>query len=800
MDKERNLQLGMGYHLKRIADRKVIKISIPASHRTSHMWVFGTTRVGKTKLLESIIEQDIPAGLSVVIIDPKGDDGLFSKVVQVAKKCGRLSDLMLFTPIFPECSVHFNPLKHFYMIEEQVAHIISGIAAGKEPFFKNVTLMAINVASLIPKKNCRVLIICPGHLVKKWKREIISTDKNHGEIRILYKISDINLEAPIGREYWIIGKEKAKLHYSLKKVYHYSRRKGICCPSCYSPLDEEEKDANKCSKENCGSKFTTADNTKFRRFALADYIRRKKNLCRIEMLIADEVHELKGGDTAQGQAFHALCVASNKTLALTGTLMGGYASNLYYLLFRMFSKKFIERGYKHNSSSKFSTDFGVVEEVVEQKVLNDRIASLAKVKQTRKIKEKPGISPLLLPEFLLENTVYVWVSDISDALPSYDEYVEIVPMTDEQSHVYKLFERDLQRVVYEALAKRDNRLLGALVNSLFALPDGARRGEMVFDPDAKAHGVEQVLCSAEPLYLDILPKEEKLIELVLEEKSKGRKVAIFLEHTGTRDLIPDLEERLSRNGISALVLRSNTVPTDKREEWLTKNIESENPDVLICNPSLVKTGLDLLSFPTIIYFQVGFNVYTLRQSSRRSWRIGQTQDVKVIYLAYSNTAQSRALNLIANKLETSNAVEGKFSADGLTKMSSSSDSSLLFALAKELVGNKSVNDNEIKRNFAKYRSSESVQDRSLATSDTFVEDQFKELYNKVFTIISPYRAEEDNAVICESDSVSSVEISDLQSDTVSICKEKKSTNFLAKASMLFDNNRQLTVEDFLSLC
>ena len=74
------------------------------------------------------------------------------------------------------------------------------------------------------------------------------------------------------------------------------------------------------------------------------------------------------------------------------------------------------------------------------------------------------------------------------------------------------------------------------------------------------------------------------------------------------------------------------------------------------------------------------------------------------------------------------------------------------------------------------------------------------LYNKVFTIISPYRTEEDNAVICESDSISSVEISDLQSDTVSICKEKKSTNFLAKASMLFDNNRQLTVEDFLLLC
>jgi len=136
--KEQRLQLGRGYDLKKYSERKVMNISIPNSDRTSHMWVFGTTRVGKTKLLENIIEQDIPAGYSVVIIDPKGDDELFSKVVQVAKKCNRLSDLMLFTPIFPECSVHFNPLKHFYMLEEQVAHIISGIAAGREPFFKNV--------------------------------------------------------------------------------------------------------------------------------------------------------------------------------------------------------------------------------------------------------------------------------------------------------------------------------------------------------------------------------------------------------------------------------------------------------------------------------------------------------------------------------------------------------------------------------------------------------------------------------------------------------------------------------------
>ncbi|MEL7893404.1 DEAD/DEAH box helicase, partial [Pseudomonas aeruginosa] len=37
----------------------------------------------------------------------------------------------------------------------------------------------------------------------------------------------------------------------------------------------------------------------------------------------------------------------------------------------------------------------------------------------------------------------------------------------------------------------------------------------------------------------------------------------------------------------------------------------------------VKTGLDLLDFPTIAFMQTGYKVYTLQQAARRSWRIGQ---------------------------------------------------------------------------------------------------------------------------------------------------------------------------------
>jgi SNF2 family DNA or RNA helicase len=51
--------------------------------------------------------------------------------------------------------------------------------------------------------------------------------------------------------------------------------------------------------------------------------------------IADEVHELKGAETAQGNALGTLASACERTIILTGTLLGGYADELFAILFRL---------------------------------------------------------------------------------------------------------------------------------------------------------------------------------------------------------------------------------------------------------------------------------------------------------------------------------------------------------------------------------------------------------------------------------------------------------------------------------
>ena len=127
--------LGYGYKLGNPG--KVKKIKLKDSDRKGHLFCFGSTRIGKTRLIELMMEQDIRKGYSVALFDPKGEIDIFSKVVQVAYEEDRQNDLCLVTPIFPECSARMDPLAYYYMPEELVSHVVSGIKA-KEEFFINI--------------------------------------------------------------------------------------------------------------------------------------------------------------------------------------------------------------------------------------------------------------------------------------------------------------------------------------------------------------------------------------------------------------------------------------------------------------------------------------------------------------------------------------------------------------------------------------------------------------------------------------------------------------------------------------
>jgi len=118
------------------------------------------------------------------------------------------------------------------------------------------------------------------------------------------------------------------------------------------------------------------------------------------------------------------------------------------------------------------------------------------------------------------------------------------------------------------------------------------------------------------------------------------------------------------------------------EAWYARQTK-EGVQVVICHPKLVETGLDLLDFPTIIFYESGYSLHTLRQASRRSWRIGQRRPVRVKFLCSEGTMQTSCLRLMRKKFLVALTMEGKFAGEGLQSIDADDD--MLSAMAREPV-------------------------------------------------------------------------------------------------------------------
>jgi Helicase conserved C-terminal domain len=183
-------------------------------------------------------------------------------------------------------------------------------------------------------------------------------------------------------------------------------------------------------------------------------------------------------------------------------------------------------------------------------------------------------------------------------------------------------------------------------------------------------------------------KERRLVDEVKAELACGRRCQIYAVYTQKRDVTRRLEHILANEGIRVTVLTTE-VPPESREGWYERQLRA-GVQAVICHPKLVQTGLDLIEFPTILFYETGYSIYVLRQASRRSWRIGQRLPVKVKFLHYAETMQESCLRLMGKKLLVSLAMEGKFSSEGLQAINEEDD--ILMAMARELVTEKGIGE------------------------------------------------------------------------------------------------------------
>jgi conjugal transfer pilus assembly protein TraD len=116
--------------------------------RVGHTLVLGTTRVGKTRLAEVLIAQDIRRGDAVIVFDPKGDAGLLRRVYAEAKRAGREDAFYLFHLGYPEISARYNAIGNFSRITEVATRIANQLPGqGNSAAFREFAWRFTNIVA-----------------------------------------------------------------------------------------------------------------------------------------------------------------------------------------------------------------------------------------------------------------------------------------------------------------------------------------------------------------------------------------------------------------------------------------------------------------------------------------------------------------------------------------------------------------------------------------------------------------------------------------------------------------------------
>ncbi|HUN10445.1 MAG TPA: helicase-related protein [Aggregatilineales bacterium] len=462
------------------------------------------------------------------------------------------------------------------------------------------------------------------------------------------------------------------------------------CAVCNAPLWRESRDRG--SQPKPGQKYATRNP----RYRLDEYLKRLYP-DRVYLLIWDEVHEAQHGDTGNGESFSRMAGMAKKVLAMTGTPFNGRASSTFNLEYALnprvrqrynwggakrFSRK--QRGthtfqeviseganQRGRAESRWVADMGVREQVVEERPSYDRDTGAYTGTSTyeRPYQEAPGISPLLIAE-VLDHAIFFSLGDLGKALPQYEEIALPVEL---DTDVYAEYDRTRQRLKDYLIQRRwegDTTFRGAYLQwSMGWVNAPFRPYEVIHNLKHPITGAkEPYMVASIPSYGEdrIFAKEQALIDLVRDELAADRPCVIYFRQTATRDIQPRLESLIRQHVPQARTfILANSVDAERREAVIDREI-AKGTNVVLCNPELVKTGLDLIHFPTLIFYEIVFNLSTMMQAAARSYRLNQTHThCKVYYLFAEGTMEQTAVQLMSRKQRAAKLLTGDIGLTGL---------------------------------------------------------------------------------------------------------------------------------------
>lgn len=119
---------------------------LPMSARAGHTLVLGTTGVGKTRLAELIVTQDIRRGDVVLMFDPKGDADMLMRMYIEALRSGREDEFYIIHLGYPDQSGRYSPVGRFGRITEVATRVAGQLdGGGNSAAFKQFAWRFVNI-------------------------------------------------------------------------------------------------------------------------------------------------------------------------------------------------------------------------------------------------------------------------------------------------------------------------------------------------------------------------------------------------------------------------------------------------------------------------------------------------------------------------------------------------------------------------------------------------------------------------------------------------------------------------------
>ena len=391
----------------------------------------------------------------------------------------------------------------------------------------------------------------------------------------------------------------------------------------------------------------------------------KKRRFKFDSVIIDEAHEGNNGKSLIGTAQRLLFKYSEKVILLSGTANNGYASSLHNLLMAAMPQKLIEDGTFEKID--FIRKYGILQGTIKVDE-KGKVSGKADLPSSA-FKEVEGINPVVFAKFLAKNFIMVnTLQELDLPMPELKERYVPIETDSEVLLCYNDFVTNVEKTnPYMAKMLRAS-IFKNYINNPYSWTE-------VLINDGMGDKVPVQPINIDRNRLPYLSKDYEVLEIILREKSEGRKCFLFTDFVeggkyikeeevegATKPIKLTINSRLCRlfdeHGIKYITLESTTTSVSNRKNYIEQR--KDNYDVFICQPQLVNVGLNLVFCPTYIVYTPFYKYDIISQATRRGYRANSIEENRIYHLYYKETCEEDIINRYQRKLAEAKAIEGDF--------------------------------------------------------------------------------------------------------------------------------------------